>query len=157
MTTRNRTLKLEDVSFELPASWTGQVLASGPIEDGFRPNLVAVVGACIDGETATEFAQRMLPELKRTTVEYRLVREGPAIFGQVSGFLREHTFLHEGVRVGQMQLYVVKNGQARTFTFTHLATKMNAARPQAEALFASLRLAAPAEELLKSAGRQVRA
>jgi len=133
-------LRLGDFSIQPPAGWYPQLLATGPLEAGFRPNFLALTVPSLPGETAAQFAARTVAEARQGAVGYQIVREGTATFGEVTGWLREHTFLQGSTRVGQFQLYVVSDGVARTFTFTHLADQLESARPTAQALFASIKL-----------------
>jgi hypothetical protein len=142
-------LRLGDFSIQPPSGWTPHLFATGPLENGFRPNFVAITAPSLPGETAAQFAVRAAGEARQTTVGYQIAKEGDATFGEVSGWLREHTFLQGSTRIGQLQLYVVSDGVARTFTFTHLADKLESARPTAEALFASIKLFPLSAERLK--------
>jgi len=145
-------LRLGDFAFQPPGGWTSQLLATGPLEGGFRPNLIALASPSLPDETAEQFAARTAGEARQNVVDYRIVKEGMATFGEVSGWLREHTFLQGSVRIGQLQLYVVSDGVARTLTFTHLADRLEGARKLAEELFGSIRLFPMAPERLKFEG-----
>ena len=149
---RSASLRLGDCSFDPPQGWASQVLVVGPLEGGFRPNFVAVSGPSLPDETAQAFATRQLGEVKKNTLDYQIVREGPASYAQVKGWLREHTFLQGGTRIGQLQLYVVSGGLARTFTFTHLANKLEGARQQATAFFDTIKVFASSSDRLKLEG-----
>jgi hypothetical protein len=145
-------LRLGDFSFQPPSGWSPQVIATGPLEGGFRPNLIALAIPSLPGETAQQFAARTAGEASQSVVGYQIVKEGTATFGEVSGWLREHTFLQGSTRIGQLQLYVVSDGVARTFTFTHLADRLEGARELARSLFASIRLLPMSSERLKLGG-----
>lgn len=145
-------LRLGDFSVQPPAGWTPHLFATGPLESGFRPNFVAITTPSLPGETAAQFAVRMAAEARQETVGYQIVKEGNATFGEVSGWLREHTFLQGSTRIGQLQLYVVSDGVARTVTFTHLADRLEGARATAEQLFASIKLFALSADRLKFEG-----
>lgn len=142
-------LRLGDFSFDPPTGWAGQVIAIGPLEGGFRCNFVAVATPALPEETAEAFAIRQLPEVKKNTLDYAILKEGPAAFAHVKGWLRCHTFLQGATRLGQLQLYVVSDGIARTFTFTHLANRLDKARAVAESLFNSIKVFSNAPDKLR--------
>ncbi|HVE86440.1 MAG TPA: DcrB-related protein [Myxococcales bacterium] len=146
-------LRLGDFSFQPPAGWSSQVIATGPPEGGFRPNFVALAAPSLPGETAEQFAARTAAEARQNTVGYQILQEGSATFGDASGWLRQHVFLQGSTRIGQLQLYVVSDGWARTFTFTHLADRLEAAREVAVSLFSSIRVLSAALERLKFEGQ----
>ncbi|MFN0062872.1 MAG: DcrB-related protein [Myxococcaceae bacterium] len=132
------------LSLALPQGWEdgSQVIALGPQDGGFRPNLVFSQEPVKAGENSAQFAARQLPQLKQALTGYVLVKEGAAKFGNNSGFLREHAFKMEKSEIGQLQFYVVNGGTAFTFTFTHLKPKLAAAKPTAEKLFTQAKLGA---------------
>jgi hypothetical protein len=142
-------VRLGDFSVQPPTGWTPQVFATGPLEGGFRPNFIALTAPSLPGETAAQFAVRTAAEARQGAVGYQIVSEGAATFGEVSGWLRHHTFFQGKTAIGQLQLYVVSDGVARTFTFTHLADKLEGARATAEALFASIKVFALSADRLK--------
>lgn len=145
-------LRLGDFSFQPPAGWSSQLLATGPLEAGFRPNLVALAIPSLPGETAEQFAARTAGEAGKGVVDYQIVQEGNATFGEVSGWLRHHTFFQGTTRVGQLQLSVVSEGVARILTFTHLADRLEGARALAGELFGSIRLFPLSTERFKLEG-----
>jgi hypothetical protein len=142
----------------IPDGWedASQVIALGPEDDGFRPNLVFSQEPTKPGESAAEFAYRQLPELRKALTNYYLVWEGEATFGSNFGFLREHTFSMEKGEFGQLQFYVVINDRAYNFQFTHLRENMADARVMAESLFTKAELLLPAHEPLTPIERQRR-
>ena len=142
-------LRLGDFSFQPPSGWSPHLVATGPLEGGFRPNFIALANPSLPDETAEQFAARTAAEASKGTVDYKIVKEGNATFGEVSGWLRQHTFLQGSTRIGQFQLYVVSDGVARTFTFTHLADRLEGARDLAVSLFESIRLFPLSPERLK--------
>jgi hypothetical protein len=145
-------LRLGDFSVQPPSGWISQLIAAGPVDGGFRPNLVALSTPSLPGETAEQFAVRVASEASQGVLAYQIVKEGNATFGDVSGWLRHHTFLQGSTPIGQLQLYVVSDGVARTFTFTHLADRLEDARPLAEEMFSSIRLVPLSPERLKFEG-----
>jgi hypothetical protein len=130
------------LSVPLPDGWedASQVIALGPEQEGFRPNLVFSQEDTERGETPERFAARQLPQLRQVLNGYRVVHEAPARFGPNSGFLRKHTFQMDRGAIGQFQFYVLLGGRCYTFTFTHLSELLDEARPLAERLFAQARL-----------------
>src|SRR4051812_31896974 len=145
-------LRLGDCSFQPPSGWSPQLLATGPLEGGFRPNFIALANPSLPDETSEQFAARTAGEASKGVVAYQIVKEGHATFGEVSGWLRQHTFLQGSTRIGQLQLYVVSDGVARTFTFTHLADRLEGAAELAAEMFGSIRLFPMAPERLKFEG-----
>jgi hypothetical protein len=123
----------------LPMGWEDgtQVVALGPVDGNFRPNLVASQEPVKGAESAEGFAQRQLPALKQALQNYALIKEGAAAFGRLSGFLREHQFTTRGTKLGQLQFYVISGRTAFTLTYTHLANRLSTTRRIAEQLFAS--------------------
>jgi hypothetical protein len=130
------------LTLSLPAGWedASQVIALGPEDSGFRPNLVFSQEPTKPGESAAQFAARQLPQLKQALTGYVLVKEGMAKFGPNQGFLREHTFKMDKGEIGQLQFYVIINNRAYTFTFTHLKGKLAGAKSIAEKLLTEARL-----------------
>jgi len=145
-------LRLGDFSVQPPSGWSPQLVATGPLEGGFRPNLIALATPSLPGETAEQFAARTAGEASRNTVDYRIVQEGNATFGEVSGWLRRHTFLQGSTRIGQLQLYVVSGGVARILTFTHLADRLDGAVELAGEMFRSIRVLPMTPERLRFEG-----
>jgi hypothetical protein len=144
-------LRLGDCSFEPPSDWSAEVVATGPSEGGFRPNFAVQSDPSLPDEDAEDFAARTLAILEKTFVEYELLDEGPAVFGEHKGWLREHTFLHGDTRFGQYQFLLVSHGVARTFTFTHLATHLAGRRGAAEYFFTTIRIFPPTPERMRVA------
>jgi hypothetical protein len=130
------------LTLALPSSWEDgtQVVAMGPTDGGFRPNLVASQEPTKGGENAERFAQRQLPALKQALQGFVLIKEGPASFGRLVGFLREHHFSTRNTKLGQLQFYVIHERTAVTFTYTHLAPKLATTRKIAEHMFATATL-----------------
>ena len=130
------------LTFALPTGWedASQVIALGPEEEGFRPNLVFSQEPTHVGETPEQFAARQLPQLREALPSYSLKRESLAHFGPNSGFLREHEFSMEKGEIAQLQFYVLLRGRCYTFTFTHLRHRLEGARQTAERMFARLRI-----------------
>jgi hypothetical protein len=129
----------------LPTGWEDgtQVVALGPVDGSFRPNLVASQEPTKGLESAERFALRQLPALKQALQGFTLVKEGPATFGRQTGFLREHHFMTRGAKLGQLQFYVVDGRTAFTFTFTHLSNKLVTSRKLAEQLFSQAQIRQP--------------
>jgi hypothetical protein len=128
-----------EVRLEVPSGWSdqSQILAVGPAEGKFRPNLVvSLEGAHV--RSASGLAAQALANLKKTLAGYSLVKEGPAQFGSTKGFLREHTFTMNGQKLAQLQYHVVQDGRGYTVTYTHLASRMAATRGVAEEAFKML-------------------
>jgi hypothetical protein len=130
------------LTLNLPAGWedASQVIALGPEDSGFRPNLVFSQEPTKPNESAAQFAARQLPQLRQALTGYQLVKEGNAKFGPNAGFLREHAFKMDKGEIGQLQFYVVSGGRAYTFTFTHLKGKLAGAKHIAEKLLTEARL-----------------
>lgn len=124
----------------LPDGWSdaSQIVALGPDEGGFRPSLVVSLEPAQGAETAKALADRSLTALKKALRELDKIAEKPATLGGVAGVLREYTCQSAQGRMAQLQFYSVKNGQARTYTYSTTAEKLAAARPIAEKLFASV-------------------
>ncbi|HEY8206540.1 MAG TPA: DcrB-related protein [Myxococcaceae bacterium] len=145
-------LRLGDFSFQPPAGWSSQLLATGPLESGFRPNLIALATPSLPGETAEQFAARTANQASQGAVGYLIVKEGNATFGEVSGWLRHHTFFQGTTRIGQFQLSVVSDGVARILTFTHLADRLEGARGLVAELFGSIRVFSNSPERFRFEG-----
>lgn len=135
------------LTLPLPTDWVdaSQVVALGPLEGTFRTSLVVSLEPIQPDETAQQFAARRLPEVRKVAPEFSLVAEKQATFGGKEGWLREQTFLVEGVRIAQLQFHVVKDGTGFTFTYTQRADRLKRSRDVAEAFFASAQLGAKAE------------
>lgn len=130
-----------EVMLALPSGWEdgSQVIALGPVDGSFRPNLV-VSREAARSETAEQFAKRQLPSLRSALKGLAVVAEGPASFGSNKGFLRQHTFTAQGAKLGQLQFYVLHGQFAYTLTFTHLANKLAGTRKLAEQLLGSVKV-----------------
>ena len=144
-------LRLGDCSFEPPSDWTSQVVATGPIESGFRPSFVVHSVPSLKDEDSEDYAARILPDVQKNGNNFELLFDGPAMYGDVKGWLREHAYDFGGRRVGQMHFYVVSHGVARSFIFTHLASHLELRRGAAEHFFATIRLF-PAVDRMKFEG-----
>jgi len=131
-----------DLYLSLPSGWEDgtQVVALGPVDGSFRPNLVASHEPTKGMESAERFALRQLPALKQALQGFTLIKDAPATYGRLTGHLREHHFTTRGAKLGQLQFYVVEGRTAYTFTFTHLSNKLAASRKLAEQLFAQAQL-----------------
>jgi hypothetical protein len=137
------------LSLDLPEGWedASQVIALGPEENGFRPNLVFSQEPLKRiGESAEEFARRQLPQLRQALDEYFLIKEGRARMGSLIGYLRAHSFAMERGEVGQFQFYVVSKTHAFTFTFTHLRERFEDSRELAEKVIGGAQLMVPGLE-----------
>jgi hypothetical protein len=135
----SRTMQYGSLQMTLPDGWSDatQIVAAGPVEDGFRSSLAYTTEELRLRETPPQFAARMLAVLKSSTEEFQLVAERPATFGLLGGFLREYTHLSRGVKLAQLQFYVVRAGVVHIFTFTQKAERLAATRHVAEKLFAT--------------------
>ncbi|WP_224361912.1 DcrB-related protein [Hyalangium versicolor] len=143
----SRTMNYGSLQMSLPDGWTDatQIVATGPVEDGFRSSMAYVAEPLRPRETPPQFAARMLALVSRTTEQFQMVAERPATFGNVPGFFREFTHVARGVKLAQLQFFVMREGVVHMFTFTQKAERMQATRHVAEKLFASVNLgAAPA-------------
>ncbi len=149
-----RTMQYGNLRMTLPEGWSDatQVVATGPVEQGFRSSLAVSSEPAKPRETVAEYAARVLPVLSKVTEQFQLVGERPATFGQVSGFVREYTHLARGVKLAQLQFYVLRDGMIHTFTYTQRAEKMVLGRNVAERLFASVNLGAAASQGSAPAG-----
>jgi hypothetical protein len=138
----SRTMQHGSLRMALPDGWSDatQIVAAGPVENGFRSSLAYTTETLRTRETPPQFAARMLTVLRSSTEQFQLVGERPATFGTVGGFLREYTHLVRGEKLSQLQFYVVREGTVHMFTFTQKADRMQASRSVAEKLFASVNL-----------------
>jgi hypothetical protein len=129
-----------EISFPLPPGWVdmSQIVAVGPADNDFRPNLVITREPVTPMETAIAFAQRQLPLLKQSIPSLQVIKESPTKLGALSAFSREYTGVYQGRKLQQLQLYVVQNGTAYVFTVTHVEGKLDAVRPTVEKMLAGL-------------------
>jgi hypothetical protein len=142
----SRTMQYGSLQMSLPEGWSDatQIVASGPVENGFRSTLGYKAEPVLPREMPPQFAARMLSQLKEAQEQFQLVSERPATFGTNGGFLRETTHMANGVKLAQLHFYVARGGMVHIFTFTQRAERLQATRAVAERLFASANLAAPA-------------
>lgn len=142
------------LTLPLPTGWfdASQVVAMGPQEGTFRTSLVVSLEPVTPEETAEQFAARMLPQVRKVAPEFTLVAEKAASFGDKAGFLREHTFAVEGVRIAQLQFYLVRDGAGYTFTYTQRADRLKKTRDVAEQFFASAQVGGAKAEPSRPAG-----
>ena len=129
-----------EISFPLPQGWAdmSQIVAVGPADSNFRPNLVITREPVKAGETAIAFAQRQLPLLKQSIPGLTVIKESPTKLGTLTAFSREYTGVYEGRKLQQLQLYVIQNGTAYVFTVTHAEGRLDAIRPTVEKMLAGL-------------------
>lgn len=125
----------------LPEGWldASQVVAVGPEDNGFRPNLVASLDPLPPGETLARFAQRTL-EVLRKVQGFSLVEERPATFGPHQGVLREYLFVVQGIRMAQYQFQLVKDSVGYSFTYSERPEKMASTKAVADRFFATLQV-----------------
>ena len=137
-----KTLTHNYLTLDLPDDWedASQVIALGPEDHGFRPNLVFSQEPTELDEDAADFAARQLPSLRDALPNYAVVREQTATFGPNTGFLREHTFAMDKGEIGQFQFYLVRDGRAYTFTLTHKKERFERLRALGGELIAGARL-----------------
>lgn len=142
----SRTMEYGNLRMSLPSGWSDatQIVAAGPAENGFRSSLAVSSEPARPRETLAQYVARVLPMLGRMTEQFQLVAERPATFGELNGFLREYTHVTRGVKLGQLQFYVMRDGVVHTFTYTQRAERMAISRFTAEKLFASVKLGPPA-------------
>ncbi|MDY7224783.1 DcrB-related protein [Hyalangium rubrum] len=138
-----RTMQYGNLRMTLPEGWSDgtQIVATGPAEQGFRSSLAVSSEPARPRETVTEYAARVAGMLSKVTEQFELVSERPATYGSVSGFMREYTHVARGVKLAQIQFYVLREGVVHTFTYTQRAERINVSRHVAERLFASVNLA----------------
>lgn len=139
-----QTLRHGEYSVMLPSGWSDGsfIVAHGPMDRGFRTNLAITPQTIPETVTLESYVADMKDSMARTLEQYVVHKEGPARFGSLSGHLREHSFLAEGVKIGQYQLCVLTKGLARVFTYSVRAEKLSASRPTAEALFSGIQIQA---------------
>lgn len=130
----------------LPEGWldASQVVAVGPEDNGFRPNLVASTEPLAPGDTLARFAQRSL-EMLRKVQGFSLVEERQATFGPHQGILREYTFALQGIRMAQYQFQMVKDSVGYSFTYSQRPEKLGATRAVADRFFAAAQVGDSAE------------
>ncbi len=140
------TMQYGSLQMSLPEGWSDatQVVASGPVENGFRSTLGYKVEALRPREMPVQFAARMLSQLREMQEGFQLVSERTATFGTNGGFLRETTHVAHGQKLAQLHFYVVRAGGVHVFTFTQQADRLQATRAVAEQMFASANLKASA-------------
>jgi hypothetical protein len=122
----------------LPEGWldASQVVAVGPEDNGFRPNLVVSIEPLSPGETLAQFSRRSLEALRKVD-GFSLVEERTAIFGPHQGVLREYTFRVQGMRMAQYQFQLVKDSVGYAFTYSQRPEKLAATRAVADRFFAA--------------------
>jgi hypothetical protein len=137
-----RTMQYGNLRMTLPEGWSDgtQILATGPAEQGFRSSLAVLAEPARPRETVADYAARVGGMLSKVTEQFELVSERAATFGSTSGFVREYTHLARGVKLTQIQFYVLREGVVHTFTYTQRTERINVNRHVAEKLFASVNL-----------------
>jgi hypothetical protein len=140
----SRTMQYGNLRMTLPEGWSDgtQILATGPAEQGFRSSLAVMTEPAKPRETVAEYAARVVGMLSKVTEQFELVSERPATYGNVSGFMREYNHVARGVKLTQIQFYVIREGLAYTFTYTQRTERMTMSRATAEKLFSSVNLSA---------------
>jgi hypothetical protein len=128
-----------NISFEMPAGWEDitQVLAGGPAEGGFRPNL-GIARSPTQGLSLEKIVAGGLSVFKQRIPSVQVVKEGPAQYGTLRGFLRECTFSVEGKKLSCIQFTVVQGANAYVATFTDLSSRIVEGRKQVDQMFKTL-------------------
>jgi hypothetical protein len=154
-----RTMQYGNLRMTLPEGWSDgtQILATGPAEQGFRSSLAVMTEPAKPRETVAEYAGRVAGMLSKMTEQFELVSERPATYGNVSGFVREYNHLARGVKLTQIQFYVIREGVAYTFTYTQRNERIGMGRATAEKLFASVNLTPPSAPAAAGSGPVMRA
>jgi hypothetical protein len=139
------TMQYGSLQMTLPEGWSDatQIVASGPVEDGYRSSLSYKVEPVLPREMPAQFAARMLSRLREMQEGFQLVSERPATFGTNGGFLRETTHVAHGMKLAQLHFYVARAGVVHVFTFTQKAERLQATRAVAERMFGSANVSAP--------------
>lgn len=153
------TMRYGDVSLTLPEHWQDatQIVAVGPEIAGFRPNLaVTFEAAASEEEDPSEYAERTLPTLRKMLRELKVVAEGEARIGNVTGYQREQTFTVSGRKLVQLQFFTRRGGRFFTLTLTHLAEEAEDARQMAQKLFAGAHIAGVEQQLKIPGGGTIR-
>jgi hypothetical protein len=132
----------DNISIALPDGWEDvtQVVAAAQMQKGFRANMVVSREPAAASDTAASFAARLLPKLRDSLTGYSPVNESDARFGSNTGFLREYTFVAEGIAVSQLQFYMIIGGDAYVLTFSDVKQRLSAERARAEQMFAQARI-----------------
>jgi hypothetical protein len=124
-----------DFSIGIPSRWADAsvVIMVGPPNDNFSPN-ITIVREQIDFKlSATEYAANQLASLKDELSElnYQVVEESPRKLEGLDAYQRIHTFLEPNInaKVMQLQVYVIKNKEVITMTFTNLAHRFEQTKP----------------------------
>jgi hypothetical protein len=115
-------IRHNEISLPLPPGWEdhSQVLAVGPREGNFRPNIVITFEFPDGNESVEHFARRQLPSLQKSLDRLEVIAEGPVIFGGLSGYLREYRFVINNITAKQLQFHVLAGPKIYTFTYTDL-------------------------------------
>lgn len=158
-----RTMQYGNLRMSLPEGWSDatQIVATGPAEQGFRSSLAVSSEPAKPRETVKEYATRVAGMLSKVVEQFELLSEREATFGNNNGFVREYTHVARGVKLAQIQFYVLRDGVVHTFTYTQRAEKLAMSRHTAERLFSSVNLgpaaqsAAPAAPVMRARARYV--
>jgi hypothetical protein len=123
-------LRHDDLVVPIPPDWEdgSQLVIVGKDDGGFRPNVV-ISRAQAEGRSIEGFVQHHSPMLQQALQDYEVIGQGPERFGATHGFLVEHTFAANNVRLHQIQFHVLVGGNVFTFTGTHLADRFETVRP----------------------------
>ena len=119
----------------LPEGWddASTVTLVGPPEDDFSPNIVVTSEALSEEMSPAEYAAIQKEELEGTLepFEYSSVEEGPMDMPQGAAHRLVHDFMSPAgdFKVGQMQVYVLREGRAWTITATDLAERLQQSLP----------------------------
>lgn len=116
-----------DWTIGLPDKWIDNsiVIFNGPPNDGFSPNITVLRELIAHPLSAEEYAANQLAGLMEefNDQNYQVLEEGRVQLGGLAAHYRVHTFLMDdnSTELTQMQVYVVRNLEAITITFTHLS------------------------------------
>lgn len=124
-----------DFRIGFPPRWidSSVVVLAGPPNDGYSPNINVSREQLQFRLTAAEYAAEQLLALQEGLAEqgYTVVEERDTTLGGEAAFQRLHRFevAEEGLRITQLQIYVVKGQEAVTITCTNLTDWFEQTRP----------------------------
>jgi hypothetical protein len=125
-----------DFSIGLPPRWIDStvVVLAGPPNEGYSPNITVTREQLEFRLSVEEYAAEQLIALRQGLAEksYKVLEEGPLSLGPAGAFQRVHRFEveEEGLRITQLQIYLVRGGEALTITCTHRSEWFEQLKPQ---------------------------
>jgi hypothetical protein len=149
------TLEYSSLTLDLPADWSDRtaLTAQGKRREGFSPTVIVTRVPARPEETVEALARRALPRVKGGATA-STVKEGPATFGSLRGYLRVQRIARKAQTLEQAVFVVLHGGIGHLVNYVDVR-RASGPQPGYANIFAGLgvREASPRERKASSFGR----